>query len=197
MTGIIYKITNKVNGKLYIGQTIQTLKDRWYRHCCNVSDVSEQQMVIKKAIHKYGKENFTIEVIEECSEELLDEKEIYWIAYYNTYYTGYNSTKGGKRDVKIDSKVQQYVKDIIELYNLGFSLRQIAKEYNVDHATVRQLLRKQGISLRSTRNYKLTSEIRKQIINEVNKGVSRKEIIEKYKISKSYLSQLINGVRRI
>lgn len=67
MQGFIYKITNKINGKVYIGQTIQSVKDRWHRHCGKKSIRSaEMSMHIKRAILKYGKENFIIETIETC-----------------------------------------------------------------------------------------------------------------------------------
>ena len=46
-------------------------------------------------MRKYGIENFTFSVIEECSQEQLNEREIYWIEYYDTYKNGYNSTLGG------------------------------------------------------------------------------------------------------
>lgn len=48
------------------------------------------------AINKYGIENFTFEIIEECSEEQLNNRERYWIAYYDTYHNGYNRTVGGE-----------------------------------------------------------------------------------------------------
>lgn len=52
-------------------------------------------MAIVKAIKKYGKENFIIELIEEVRTEDLDNREKYWISYYNSYEEGYNCTKGG------------------------------------------------------------------------------------------------------
>ena len=60
MNGIIYKITNTINNKIYIGQTIQSLQNRWKRHCSNKGTIDELNMVIKKAILKYGKENFEV-----------------------------------------------------------------------------------------------------------------------------------------
>ena len=57
---LIYKITNKINGKVYIGQTIQCLKKRWSQH---KSDSKKSNMTIHKAMRKYGIENFTIEEI--------------------------------------------------------------------------------------------------------------------------------------
>lgn len=80
MKGIIYIIKNNINGKVYIGQTIQKLKDRWYRHCGKSGlSKNELNMHIKRAIFKYGKENFTIEVLEECDQCDLNEREKYYI----------------------------------------------------------------------------------------------------------------------
>ena len=76
--GTIYKIENNINGKIYIGQTIQSLKTRFKRHCSfsALSD-SEAKMPIKKAIKKYGKENFTISVVEECDDSEINDREIF------------------------------------------------------------------------------------------------------------------------
>lgn len=85
-------------------------------------------------------------------------------------------------------KLLYKTKEIIELYKEGFSLRALAKEYNVDHATIKLLLTRNNFSLRTTRTYKLSQKDRQSIVEDINKGISRKEIVEKYKISKSYLS---------
>lgn len=98
MKGIIYKVTNIINGKIYIGQTIQSLKARWHRHC-TIKGLSKAEMntCIKRAIIKYGKENFTIEIIEECDSKLLNKRERFYISYFDSYCNDYNSTKGGSR----------------------------------------------------------------------------------------------------
>ena len=195
MFGIIYIITNSINDKVYIGQTIQTLKSRWQAHCRKGS-LEEQNMQIKRAIKKYGKENFSIKELERCSIAELDEKEIYYISLYDSYNKGYNSTKGGKsgtKELKLDIEQQN---DCIELYKLGFSLRDIAKEFNVDKATVKHIIEINNIEIRTTRTYKLSQEDRNNILED-SKTLSRKEIMIKWNISKSYLSQLINGKRRI
>ena len=196
MIGVIYKITNQVNNKVYIGQTIQNLKDRWYRHCGYSGSKGEQNMIIKKAIHKYGKENFNIKILEICDSVELNEKEKYWISKYNSYKNGYNATKGGQDGSKLPKLINQ-TEEIIDKYNKGLSLRKIAEEYNVDHATIKLILISNNITLRTTRTYKLTQKQREEIIKRVNEGVKRKDIMKEFKISKSYLSQLINGNRRI
>lgn len=57
-------------------------------------------MYIKRAILKYGKENFTIEVLEDCDVTILNEREKYYINLYNSYKEGYNCTEGGQKGAK-------------------------------------------------------------------------------------------------
>lgn len=92
MIGIIYKITNLVNGKIYIGQTTRTLKQRMAEH------KSSTDTAIGHAINKYGLENFKSETVEECETlDELNEREIFWIAHYNCIApNGYNLKEGGK-----------------------------------------------------------------------------------------------------
>lgn len=112
---IIYKITNKVNNKIYIGQTKTTLQKRWRRHTwdCTTSNI---RMAISHAIKKHGKENFTIVEIDNASNlEELNEKEEYYIKLYNSMSpNGYNLTSGGK--VKL---VSEETKIKISLSNKG------------------------------------------------------------------------------
>lgn len=196
MYGIIYIITNSINNKVYIGQTIQSLKDRWYGHCRRGFSEGERNMKIKRAINKYGKDKFQIKELEKCNIDMLDTREIYYINLYNSYREGYNSTVGGKlgaKPLKLNEEQQQ---DCIDLYKLGFSLRSIAKEFNVDKATIKHIIEINNITLRTTRTYKLSQEDRAEIIKDA-KFMSRKEIMNKWHISKSYLSQLLSYKRRI
>lgn len=196
MLGLIYIITNDINNKVYIGQTIQDLNKRWQRHCQKNVSKSELNMAIKRAILKYGKEHFTIRPICQCPAEELDEKEIYYINLYNSYKEGYNSTIGGQSSGK-SLKLDQEQDSIVELYLLGFSLRELSKEYHVDKATIKHIIEIHNIPLRESRTYKLSTIDRKNILEAYKEGISRKEIMKKWNISKSYLSQLINSKRRI
>ena len=195
MNGFIYKITNKLNNKVYIGQTIQKPIERFYQHCAKKCDKYILNMVIHKAIFKYGKDNFTFEVIEEVPRQQLNEREEYWIKYYNSYTDGYNSTKGGQKGNKPFKNIDN--KAIIEQYQQGKSLRTIGKMFNIDKATVKSILIRNNIKLRTTRTYKLSQEDRANIISDFKQGLSRNTIVSKWNISKSYLSQLINSQRRI
>ena len=195
MRGFIYKITNKVNGKSYIGQTIQNVKERFYQHCATKCSQAILNMVIHKAITKYGKSNFTIEVIEEVESANLNDRERYWIKYYDSYNNGYNSTEGGQDGIKLFKNLD--TESIIREYKSGKSLREIGRLFNVDKQTIKDLLVRNNINLRTTRTYKFSQKDREDILKDLSLGLSRKEIISKWHISKSYLSQLINGYHRI
>ncbi|MGJ7912617.1 NUMOD3 domain-containing DNA-binding protein [Neobacillus sp. LXY-1] len=97
--GIIYKATNLRNGKMYIGQTTDPMEERKRRHISSV--INGDDTVFYRAIRKYGEENFNWCIIGEAySKDELDDKERFWIAYYNTYIHakkshGYNMTLGG------------------------------------------------------------------------------------------------------
>ena len=195
MRGFIYKITNTINGKSYIGQTIQNVKERFYQHCATKCSKAVSNMAIHRAIKKYGKSNFTVEVIEEIDFANLNDRERYWIKYYNSYNNGYNSTKGGQDGCKSFKDLD--VESIIKEYNTGKSLRTLGTIFKVDKQTIKDLLIRHNIELRTTRTYKLSQKDRDKVLEDFASGLSRKEIITKWNISKSYLSQLINGYRRI
>ena len=90
----IYKIQNIENNKIYIGQSVD-IAQRWREHRSDVL-TNRDNSILHKAIKKYGIHNITFEIIEECEKNKLDEREIYWIQYYNSIIpNGYNQTSGG------------------------------------------------------------------------------------------------------
>lgn len=93
----IYKVTNNINQHTYIGQSIN-IEQRWKNHLnrafCETG--KEYNKTLYRAMRKYGVDNFSFEIIEECLIEQLNEKEIYWIAFYNSFSDGYNETIGGE-----------------------------------------------------------------------------------------------------
>lgn len=87
---LVYKITCKINNKIYVGQTTETLKQRFSRHMGYQKD--EHDTKFYRAIRKYGAENFYIEELDIArNQEELDEKEYFWINKLDTVNKGYNS----------------------------------------------------------------------------------------------------------
>ena len=141
---LIYKITNLINNKCYIGQTIKTAEQRWKEHQSHAfgSHPNDQNKSLYKAIRKYGLENFTFEVLQDNIEtfEQLDKAEIYWIDYYNSFVKGYNETFGGQQYHKILPN-----KEIIEDYYKTKSARKTALKFGIDHSTVDDILNQNNI----------------------------------------------------
>ena len=147
---LIYKITNQINGKCYIGQTIKKPEERWKEHQQHAfgSHPNDIKKALYRAIRKYGLENFTFEVIQDNIEsyEQLDKAEMYWIDYYQSFLKGYNATSGG----------QQYHKNlpnklIIEDYHKTKSARKTALNFGIDHSTVDRILNDNNIKRYSLR----------------------------------------------
>ena len=88
----IYKITNKINGKIYIGQTIRPVEYRFNRH---INDAMRNKLDthFARAIRKYGPDKWQLKVIDNAiNQDELNQKEQYWIRYYNSVEKGYNET---------------------------------------------------------------------------------------------------------
>jgi group I intron endonuclease len=92
---LIYKIQNKLNGKIYIGKTEKTLEERFFQHLKNAKRKINRYLY--DSMNHYGYENFEVSLVEKCKDPLeLSEKEIYWINHHNSLYpNGYNMTSGG------------------------------------------------------------------------------------------------------
>lgn len=125
----IYKITNKINNKVYIGQSID-IKQRWRAHIYAANQ--HQDTHLYRAINHYGLENFVFEIIEvlEPNRNLLDDREKYWINYYDSYNTGYNSTLGGQGNQIMDYQ------EILNLWNQKYSTKYIANKFNCSTDTI-------------------------------------------------------------
>ena len=134
MTCGIYKIENKINGKVYIGQSTN-IEQRWKGHInksfCEKD--SEYESPLHRAIRKYEKENFEFTIIEECSPSELNQKECYWIKRYNSLHAGYNRTSGGEKPEIMYRKLNQNkIDEIVNLLkNTKLTQKEIAKKYNV------------------------------------------------------------------
>lgn len=94
----IYVVTNEINGKQYVGLSKDCLR-RWHDHYSKSYKSMKKddlEKVLYKAMRKYGRDNFSFKIVEECPEEELSSREIYWINKLDTYNNGYNETLGGE-----------------------------------------------------------------------------------------------------
>lgn len=115
----IYKITNNINEKCYIGQS-KDIEARWKKHISVYNNKTAPNYKLYRAMRKYGLASFRFEVIEECEPEELNSREIYWIQYYDSFLNGYNMTLGGEAcNGTNDKEIYQYtlLGELIKKYN--------------------------------------------------------------------------------
>lgn len=180
----IYKITNNINGKSYIGKAEGSVEARFERHCRKSSGCPK----IKNAIQKYGKDNFSVSIVEKCSnKQELSEKEIYWIKKFNTLEEGYNLAYGGEggkiskesiekiRKSKIGTKASKETKDKMSKMRKGHGnskskkvivtnengyekeflcLKYACEELNINYSTARGIAQGRHSKTRSGFNFK-------------------------------------------
>ena len=120
----IYKITNIQNNKVYIGQTIRPIDQRFKRHLNDaLNNILDTHFA--RAIRKYGRDNFIIEEIDSAlTQDELNEKEKYWIQYYNSVNEGYNETDaiskcGGNTYQSKTEEEMKVIKEKIRQTKLG------------------------------------------------------------------------------
>lgn len=136
----IYKITNTLNGKVYIGKTLSTPEQRWRQHLRDSRRPECAERPLYRAFNKYGFENFQLTTIEECEHTQVDERERYWIEYYGSFKNGYNATMGGDGKRYCDYDL------IFALYQQGKNIKEIAEitQYNI--GTCRKVLDNYGVA---------------------------------------------------
>ena len=141
---IIYKITNLKNNKVYIGETIQTLQSRWNQHK-SVSlnpNGHGHNYHLHNAIRKYGIENFIIEEIEECDDDIRFERETYYILVYESY----NREKGYNYIIEGTGASPYSTKQILDLWNEGLKVKDIANKIKCHKGTISKRLHANGIT---------------------------------------------------
>lgn len=180
--GYIYKIINDFNNKVYIGQTSTTLEDRFARHCRDKSTSNKKSEAIDNLIQTIGKEHFQIIEIEKISIMELDNREIYWIAYYDSFYNGYNRTLGGQGGRKFSEQEILYA---LDLYSQNLPIKQIESITGIDEVTIYRYRRFQNIQKRKTAEHQI-----QQDINNLKKATLAKQIpIENITLQKIYSSK--------
>lgn len=143
----IYKIINDINNKVYVGKTDFSIEKRFKEHCQDAFRERNEKRPLYAAMRKYGIEHFHIELIEET--EKPEEREIYWIGFYEGYSEGYNATRGG------DGK-HLYDHDLIlaRLKEIPYPC-QVAKEFNCCVDLVYDIAKQYNISVKNKSNEQL------------------------------------------
>lgn len=137
----IYKITNKINQHCYIGQS-RNIEQRWTNHISdafnNKSDRYNYPLYL--AIRKYGINNFDFSILEECTSDCLNDREIYWIKQYAPEY---NQTTGGEYNIVAQKltfeQVQQIQQILIDDVEGKVSHKALAEQFNVHKDTIRDI----------------------------------------------------------
>lgn len=189
MKKAIYKITNKINNKIYIGQSSQP-KERFLQHCRNYK---ESRSLINKAIQKWGVENFDFEIIGWFED--YNEKEKYYIAYYGSISpNGYNLTTGGdappvgshkKITLEVARQIQQ------DLLNENITRKQIISKYKITNDIVRHI--NDGSSWKDeSLKYPLRPSERELLNKKVDKVI---ELLLNTKLTQKEIGQLVGWNR--
>lgn len=139
----IYKITNLVNNKVYIGKTAGSIQNRWNEHCSDYCRDHCKNRPLYSAMRKYGVDKFIIEPVEECTIEEINDREIYWISFYGSYNNGYNATLGGEGATVVDYD------EVVSLYQKLQNQVSVAKYLGVTTITINKILQAKGISTKS------------------------------------------------
>lgn len=201
--GYIYKITNNINQKSYIGLTYFSVEKRWKEHISD-SKKSNPEKYLYRAMQKYGIENFSIEVIEECNNSILMEKEIYYIEKYETFYKGYNQTLGGEgsllvSDAEVDLMIQEFHK--------VKSIRVVSKNLNRDVQTISNHLKSRNIDVFMYQSEGTNFERRKVYSEELDLSFDTISEAAQFLIDENYtkakhssvmtcISRVVNGNRK-
>jgi group I intron endonuclease len=202
----IYKIINKSNDKVYIGQTWLTLSKRWGLHCSNKSCCTK----LRNAIEKYGRDNFIIELLDETtSQDFADWLEISYIGLYDSIKNGYNIKEGGSR-----GKWSEESKAKISKTNMGHTVSEEARrKLSIAHTgkiitdthrknmSIAQTGRKHSENSKQKmrgENNVMAKLIREQV-NEIIKlyetgNYTSRQLAKKFSVGKSTILRIINGV---
>ena len=151
--GYIYKVTNKANGKVYIGKTTIEVQQRWNAHISNSFNQKSKERNFKfhNAIRKYGRDAFVVETIDDVEgDEETALREQYWIEFYDSIRTGYNTTLGGEGATIYSDEF------FIKCWEDGMTCEAIHKKYGLSRNTVlsrwRALYPREEIVKRKIRN---------------------------------------------
>ena len=214
----IYKITNIINNRFYVGKSVN-IYERWKEHIRDSLCSEEkwnankrgEQTPLHKAIRKYGPEAFTLKIIEQCTEEKLNEREKYWIKFFDAFESkyGYNCTLGGDGyscggGEKAPSSIltQKEVDIIKQLLKKGYTAKQI-QEYvpKASNTTISNINnghswidKNQTYPIsRDNGHRKFDNDTVLKIRQKYCQGESIKQLSNEYNVAESTISSLVKG----
>lgn len=149
---VIYKIVNKLNGKMYIGQTIHSLECRKKRHLRALKDGNNNHLY--QAIRKYGLDNFEFSVIcEVFDKKILNELETYYIKKFDTIKNGYNMVDGGNNNLMFIDSIKQKHKSKMQSQETRDKISKSMKLYRARHPFTEEHRRKLSEKAMGNRNF--------------------------------------------
>ena len=140
---------------MYVGKTVQNPKRRFNKHKSDAKKL--KHIYLYRSINKYGIENFSFSIIEECDNSILDDREKYWIEKLDTFYNGYNSTLGGDGGLKHSKKDHD---KWIKLWNEGMTITEIAEITGDEFSIISQTLKEADLDFKKNTQSKITKRIR-------------------------------------
>ena len=142
--GYIYKISNTLTGKVYIGQTIQPPSRRWRQHELSAQNANrnDSNLPLHLSMRKHGLSAFKYEVIEICDDAIVNDREVYWISIYDSTNPnkGYNLSLGG------GGTSYYRMDEILSLWNQGKGIKEISELMDIDRGFLALRLKEAGIS---------------------------------------------------
>jgi len=172
--GIVYIIKNRVNEKVYIGQTLSSLSERWNAHIRRSRDISKKYKIYN-AMRKHGVENFYIEILEnKVNQNIIDDLERSYIEKFDSFINGYNSTRGG--DGKIFSNIEE--NEIVRRYQNGENSTELGEIYDVSWRTIIRILEKHNIRRRDRKSIPDINSFKE----DYNSGMSLSDMADKYEV---------------
>ena len=188
----IYKLTNTLNNKIYIGLTTESVSERCRKRIAEAKYRDSRNSYILNAIRKYGSEVFKVEQIDAANSlEELQQKEIFYIQQYNSTdrKIGYNLTKGGEGNLGL--KMSDVTKEKIRQKRLGdkwsderkLKHSELLKSKNIDYSKAKENCKLHNLK---TSKIIIKYDLFKNILNQYN---SITETAKELKISRSRLQQ--------
>lgn len=194
--GFIYLITNNINNKKYVGQTIGSIQERWNQHLRATREKGSRHLY--DAIKKYGYQSFSIQKIEEVPNDLLNERECFWISHYDSFKNGYNMTSGGEGGYYHSSD-----EEIWAAWIRGLSINQIVKECHTDSRRIVRILDEHQVSTEEREEHARISKFTKEEVKQLweqglcltplaRKLHSSNSVIKKYLLALGYTEEEID-----